>query len=246
MEMRCSGKVNYKPVAFLAVNKTPTPKKIDRNPHVLGAGKNIRSVVVRIASGSVEKMGLCELCQKNDVRVHLTLSEEKTLHICMECNNTLSAGYMGIKLSSFQPGVYEFSGIRGKKHTFNIQRRVSPIGIGYEANEVSKGSSPGFTVAVMGSVNCDQQLLFEKLKAKIKNTIFKRYLQKSLSPYGGKVMRIKDSEVAGRFEYNEGSDAPKLVIDGKMVSWEDFGRMLNAYEGFQFHLRILDITEDIK
>ena len=191
-------------------------------------------------------MRLCELCQKNDIQVHLTVSDNKTIHICMECNNNLTAEYMGIELSSFQPESYEFSGIRGKKHIFNIQRRVSPLGIGYEANEVTKGRSPGFTVAVMDSVGCDQQVLLEKLKAKIKKTISKRYLKKSTSPYGGKTISIKDSEVAGRFEYNEDADAPKLVIDGKLISWEEFGRMLNSYEGFQFHLKIIDITEDIK
>ncbi|MTI81236.1 MAG: hypothetical protein FH758_10170 [Firmicutes bacterium] len=191
-------------------------------------------------------MSFCELCRKNDIQVHLTISENKTIHICMECNNNFTANYMGIELSSFQPGIYEFSGIRGKKHIFNVQRRVSPMGIGYEANEVTKDGSPGFTVAVMDGVDCDQQLLLEKLKTKVKKTIFKRYLKKSFSPYGGKTISIKDSEVTGRFEYNEDNDTPKLVIDGKEFTWEEFGRMLNSYEGFQFQLKIMDITEDIK
>lgn len=89
-------------------------------------------------------MSLCELCHKNSVQVHLQMFEGKTLHICMECNNNFTAEYMGINLTPFQPGIYEFSGIRGKKHKFNIQRRVSPVGIVYEANEVTEGGNPGY------------------------------------------------------------------------------------------------------
>ncbi len=134
-------------------------------------------------------------------------------------------------------------GISGKKHKFNIYRNVSPCGIGYEANEVTEDGSPGFTVAVMDGVDCDQQGLFEILKAKIKRTIFNRYLETSPSPYGGKT--LKSSKVVGRFEYNEDDEVPQLVIDGKVFSWDEFGKMLNSYEGFQFRLEIMDITDDI-
>jgi hypothetical protein len=197
-------------------------------------------------TGLQENMSACELCHISPVQVHLEISEDITVSICMECNNKLTAEYIGIKISPFQPGIYEFMGISGKKHKFNIYRNVSPCGIGYEANEVTEDGSPGFTVAVMDGVDCDQQVLFEKLKAKIKRTIFKRYLETSPSPYGGKIITLKNSKVVGRFEYNEDDEVPKLVIDGKEFSWDEFGRMLNSYEGFQLKLEIMDITDDIK
>jgi hypothetical protein len=37
---------------------------------------------------------------------------------------------------------------------------------------------------------------------------------------------------------------PRLVVDGKEFSWEGFGRMLMAYEGFQFKLQVFDLSED--
>ncbi|KAF1084333.1 hypothetical protein SPSYN_02109 [Sporotomaculum syntrophicum] len=188
---------------------------------------------------------VCDLCHKAVVQVHLQIYKGNTLHICLECNNNLTAELMGLELMPFQPGIYEFSGIRGKKYNFSIHRKINPIGIVYEANEVTKGDSPGFQIAVMDYVNCDQQLLFEKLKAKIKKAIFKRYLETSTAPYGSKVVSIKNREVVGRFEYDEDHDLPKLVIDGKLFSWEEFGRMLNSSEGFQFQLKIFDITDDI-
>ena len=39
---------------------------------------------------------------------------------------------------------------------------------------------------------------------------------------------------------------PMLVIGGREVSWEDFGRMLMPFEGFQFKLQIVDRSHDLK
>lgn len=33
---------------------------------------------------------------------------------------------------------------------------------------------------------------------------------------------------------------PLLIIDGKEVSWDQFGRMLTTFEGFQFRMEIID------
>lgn len=46
-----------------------------------------------------------------------------------------------------------------------------------------------------------------------------------------------DSEEHGR--------VPLLVIDGRTVSWEQFGRMLMSFEGWQFRLEICDRSEEV-
>ena len=58
---------------------------------------------------------------------------------------------------------------------------------------------------------------------------------------------LKEDEVAGRFEYSETNDEiHSVIIDGKVFTWEQLGRMLRAYEGFQFKLKIYDITDDVR
>ena len=37
---------------------------------------------------------------------------------------------------------------------------------------------------------------------------------------------------------------PLLVIDGREIAWDEFGRMLMVFEGFQFKLEIRDKSED--
>lgn len=38
---------------------------------------------------------------------------------------------------------------------------------------------------------------------------------------------------------------PMLVIDGRDVSWEEFGRMLMTFGGFQFKLEIVDKSDKL-
>jgi hypothetical protein len=39
---------------------------------------------------------------------------------------------------------------------------------------------------------------------------------------------------------------PMMVIDGREVSWEQFGEMLMSFEGFQFNLQIIDKSKDLE
>ncbi|MGH2317027.1 DUF7713 domain-containing protein [Planococcus sp. SE5232] len=41
-------------------------------------------------------------------------------------------------------------------------------------------------------------------------------------------------------------DVPLLVVDGKSYTWEEIGKMLMAYEGFQFKLEMMDLHEEIE
>jgi len=58
---------------------------------------------------------------------------------------------------------------------------------------------------------------------------------------------VKDILVGGRIDCDLESDErmPLLVIDGKDISWEQFGRMLMTIDGFQFKLEIRDRSEEV-
>jgi len=38
---------------------------------------------------------------------------------------------------------------------------------------------------------------------------------------------------------------PLLIIDGQEITWEEFGRMLMSFEGFQFKLEVADQSEEL-
>ena len=60
----------------------------------------------------------------------------------------------------------------------------------------------------------------------------------------------KDDVVRARISADLESDEdyghhPLIVIDGKEIRWDEFGRMLMTYEGFHFKLEIFDRSEEI-
>jgi len=53
--------------------------------------------------------------------------------------------------------------------------------------------------------------------------------------------------VCGRIEWDDAHDGrlPLLVIDGRQIDWDEFGRMLMSFEGSQFKLHIADKSEEL-
>ena len=50
----------------------------------------------------------------------------------------------------------------------------------------------------------------------------------------------------GQANYHElDQRRPLIVIDGKEISWRQFGQMLMTYEGFNFKLEIFDKSDEI-
>ena len=58
---------------------------------------------------------------------------------------------------------------------------------------------------------------------------------------------LEDMEARGWIEWDDESDGklPLLVIDGKPVTWHQFGRILSSYEGWQFKLEIKERTDEV-
>ena len=44
---------------------------------------------------------------------------------------------------------------------------------------------------------------------------------------------------------NEEHRVPMVVIDGREISWDDFGRVVSAFEGWQFKLEFRDLSEEV-
>ncbi len=66
--------------------------------------------------------------------------------------------------------------------------------------------------------------------------------------HGSNGTRIGDRGlVRGRIEWDpdSGGALPMLTIDGQPIAWEEFGRMLMTYEGWQFKLTIHDLSEEV-
>ena len=58
---------------------------------------------------------------------------------------------------------------------------------------------------------------------------------------------MADLLVRGRIAWDSEEDGrvPIVVVDGREISWEQFGRMLMTFEGWQFKLEIRDKSEEV-
>jgi hypothetical protein len=58
--------------------------------------------------------------------------------------------------------------------------------------------------------------------------------------------RIAENVVRGQITWDEvmNGKVPCLVIDGKQISWHEFGRMLMTFEGFHFKLDVFEGNEE--
>lgn len=61
--------------------------------------------------------------------------------------------------------------------------------------------------------------------------------------YGGPDRGIVRARIESDPEGETGM--PVVVIDGRNISWDEFGRMVATYTGFQFKLELHDLSDEI-
>jgi len=109
--------------------------------------------------------------------------------------------------------------------------------------ELRGGDPGGYEFQVLGDAEADLFELLAQLVARTRRALALRHL-KYEPPFG---LGIADLLVRARITWDSDKDgrAPLLIIDGLEVPWEQFGRMLMSFEGWQFKLEIRDRSGEI-
>lgn len=77
--------------------------------------------------------------------------------------------------------------------------------------------------------------------AKAERGMSEIYIEQRTFPNGQSYQSIRNNRLVGRVEWNPaGEDVPLLAVDGKSYTWDEVGKMLMHYEGFQVKLEMLD------
>ena len=60
-------------------------------------------------------------------------------------------------------------------------------------------------------------------------------------------LEIADKDVRGTIQWDRDEDGsvPLLIVDGRVVTWREAGRMLMTFEGWQVKLEIRDMSEEL-
>ncbi|WP_017379308.1 DUF7713 domain-containing protein [Paenisporosarcina sp. TG-14] len=180
----------------------------------------------------------CQLCGNTDAYIHFG-----TELLCLDCYNEKMFKKLGVKATSYPEGVTIRDG-EGKVHRLRLRKRLDPIGIIMEANAEE---SDGYQFIVHGELDVDQDELFLQLIAKAERGMAEKYVEQGQFPNGQSYNTMKNNRLAGIIAYNPDEDVvPKLVVDGKSYTWDEIGKMVMVYEGFQIKLETLDPSDEIE
>jgi hypothetical protein len=116
-------------------------------------------------------------------------------------------------------------------------------GVALDAFQLRDGSPSGYQFHVAGDPEEDLMVLLGRLIEKIRRGLSTKHLTDG--EHG--VQISEDRVVRGRIAWDDAQDGrlPLLIIDGQDITWEELGRMLMSFEGWQFKLNVGDKSEEL-
>ncbi|MBU4227926.1 hypothetical protein KJ987_06730 [bacterium] len=183
---------------------------------------------------------VCDHCGAKVPKYETVISPEDGKRHCFNCFNKKISQELGIDFETvnFDPITLEDS--YGGKHTFHFRSLLVPTGKLIEAFELKEGEPGGYMSGVLDGFSCD----ISDLKIKLLNRLQGLMKHKSLEKFLGNWTLVSPGVIRGRIEYGFGEDSPIIIIDGKYFTWDEFGRMITSYEGWQFRLKMVDKTDE--
>jgi hypothetical protein len=164
--------------------------------------------------------------------------------LCGQCFNTKVAKLDG--LDRFEHVTLEpvrLADCTGETHEFHFRTFLFGTGIALDGFELHDGHPAGYQFQIIGDPEEDLLVLLGRLIEKIRRGLSIKHLKNDT--YG---LQIAEHRVVrGKIESDDSEDElmPLLNIDGREITWQEFGRILMSFEGCQFKLEIRDKSEDL-
>lgn len=173
--------------------------------------------------------------------VCLTIEGEQHFY-CDKCYNQQIADMYDLDFTNISFHPVTFPDSDGIDHTFHISTRIFGPHVCLEAYELINDHPSGYQFSVMGDVEEDLFALFTKLVDRIQRQLSIKHIE----PSEHYRYLITDNNTVRGYITDDPEDGlfPCVVIDGKEISWEEFGRMVHVYNGFNFKMEIFDKTEE--
>ena len=196
------------------------------------------------------KQEKCEFCGEYVPRYNTiyVAPEKEYLCSCLTCFNKRMAEYSGTDFDhvDFEPIILKDT--EGVEHEFHFTIRHLGDRVGIDSFEIKDGHRSGYEFSLIGDIDKEIFDLFGKLFERMRRGLNRNHLEWDGTTNSWQIS--KDDVVRARISSDLESDEdyghpPLIVIDGKEIRWDEFGRMLMTYEGFHFKLEIFDRSDEI-
>ena len=188
----------------------------------------------------------CDSCKQTtpgyDI-VNYGSMEQGYRQLCTRCFNAEVAklgGLEGFENLKLEPVVV--ADCTGEPHEFHFRTYLFGTAVALDAFELRDGSPAGYQFRIAGDPEGDLLVLLGRLIEKIRRALSIKHLTD-----GEHGVQIADHQVVqGRIAWDDAQEGrlPLLNIDGRDISWDEFGRMMMTFEGWHFTLKINDRSEE--
>ncbi len=123
----------------------------------------------------------------------------------------------------------------GQRHLIQYRLLRMPGGITAVAEERVAPGRAGYRLEVTADHRDDPAPLLEKIRHAIRSAVGHPCLELDER----NEWTLVGDEVAGRLTEDENPySLPHVVIDGRLLTWDEFGELLSSFTGWSFHLRL--------
>ena len=132
-------------------------------------------------------------------------------------------------------------GADGRSHRIDYRLLRTPGGISALAKEVGAPPDAGYELSVNGPHTADATALEARLREKVHAALARRFLE--VDDRG--LLQLAGDVVQGRVveDLDDMAVMPRVVVDGRSLSWEEFGNLVKPFVGWQFQLQLGDHEE---
>ena len=163
--------------------------------------------------------------------------------LCTRCFNADVASKLGLEhFENVRFNQVVMTDCAGEAHEFHFRTRLLGAMVALDAFELKHGEPADYQFQIIGDPGEESFSLLGRLVERMRRRLSVKHLVDS--EHG---LQIAEQTVRAQIESDQTTDErmPVLVIDGKELSWEEFGRMLTTFEGWQFRMEISDRSEEI-
>jgi hypothetical protein len=186
---------------------------------------------------------ICRDCGSTDVRAHLA-----GVPLCDRCFDERVSEQTGFPRLPDPPPPMNITDANGQRRVLRFCLRRVPTGIEVELEDAGVPPAEGYHRAVLGSHDADVAHLVARLRELAEADFAHHYLEPNRHRPG---VVLADDVVEGCLTWSDDSPSEvgipyDLIVDGRKLSWDEFGRALEGYEGWRFRLQLIDRIDDLR